>query len=362
MTSARLQTERPGHYPQLDSIRAVAVTLVMAHHLWIGSGRMAIYGVKLFFVISGFLITQILLSSRTVCGDAFMEQLTAIGRFYARRSLRIFPLYYMVVCVALLAGLSPAADIVGWLLSYLLNFKMASQDYYEAEFAHFWSLCVEEQFYLFWPWIVLLVPQRGLVSAAVSLVVGAIAFRVLYVVTEFSLTTGLGTYILPFASLDSLGLGALLAIAAARREPQEISKALRIAVPLALALLAVTPSKEGDWTSFILSDVFLGIVFCGIVWLAVRSTQGILCSVMSFSPIVYLGKISYGVYVLHPFAPTVLKWAWWRPELPLERFGAFTFFCVTASFSVLLASLSWYAFESPLNALKKHFRDPLTPS
>ena len=94
-------TDQRRHYPQLDSLRTFAVAGVMVHHLWFESGRLANYGVKLFFVISGFLITGILLSSRTASGDHVSARLGAIGRFYARRFLRIFPLYYMVIGVAL---------------------------------------------------------------------------------------------------------------------------------------------------------------------------------------------------------------------------------------------------------------------
>ena len=93
----------------------------MVDHLWSPRISFATEGVKLFFVISGFLITQILLSSREGAGASPRLRFNAMGRFYARRFLRIFPLYYGVIFVALLLGLPPTREIIGWLLSYLLE-------------------------------------------------------------------------------------------------------------------------------------------------------------------------------------------------------------------------------------------------
>ena len=143
-------SDRPvGHMPQLDSLRAVAVAAVIVHHYIPGGwGPGADIGVKLFFTLSGFLITGLLMRSRRACIDGRQTLRGAIGRFYTRRFLRIFPLYYLVIAIALVAGIPPTRDILGSLLSYTLNIHMARQGWYEANFAHFWSLAVEEQFYL----------------------------------------------------------------------------------------------------------------------------------------------------------------------------------------------------------------------
>src|SRR5262249_25956545 len=286
--------------PQLDAIRTFAVVPVMVHHLWSDESRLAIEGVKLFFVISGFLITQILLSAREGAGEAWRPRHRAVLRFYGRRVVRIFPLYYGVILGALALGLPPTRELLGWLLTYLLNFKIAAQGEMVARFSHFWSLCVEEQFYLVWPWVIFLLPRRWLPSAASLLIAGAIAFRLLYTATRFQLTSGVGTYVLPFASLDSLGLGALLAIAASRWAAAEIGGGLRPATLagswLLLILLLARDTNAGGWTAFIVQDTLESVLFCAVIWAAVRGVGGVMGRVLSARPLVYLGKISYGLY------------------------------------------------------------------
>ena len=350
------------HYPQLDSIRTLAVLPVMIHHLWSASSPLAIEGVKLFFVISGFLITQILLASRDAAEENPRLRLQALGRFYARRFLRIFPLYYGVIFVALLIGLPPTREIIGWLLSYLLNFKMASQGWFVDTFAHFWSLCVEEQFYLLWPWVIFFIPKRLLFMAASFLVISALGFRILYIIGGFTLTTGIGTYILPFASMDSLGLGALLAMAASQLQVNKVTHGLRkaaiVAGSLLFLLLLQRKTAWGGWTLFTVQDTLEGLLFCALIWAAVSRVRGPLGALLSTPLLVFLGKISYGLYVYHPFMPRILAWLCGHLHLPAVKPFSFANFAVCSMLTVLIASISWYAYEAPLNSLKRYFMDP----
>ena len=153
------------HMPQLDTLRAFAVTAVLVHHYftWANWGLGATLGVKLFFILSGFLITGILLRSRDAATASGHKWSSLVGRFYVRRFLRIFPLYYFVVAVAATINLEPAREILPWLLTYTLNIYMANLGWFVANFAHFWTLAVEEQFYIFWPWIILFAPRNWLI-------------------------------------------------------------------------------------------------------------------------------------------------------------------------------------------------------
>src|SRR5262249_3556155 len=135
-----------------------------------------------------------------------------LGKFYTRRFLRIFPLYYFVVITAVALDIDPARKIIGWLLTYTLNLHMASQGRYEANFAHFWSLSVEEQFYLVWPWLMLFVPRSWLKPVALLTVSAALGFRLSYVLSGYTNMKGLATYISTIPNLDNLGMGALLAM------------------------------------------------------------------------------------------------------------------------------------------------------
>jgi peptidoglycan/LPS O-acetylase OafA/YrhL len=226
--------------PHLDSLRALAVAAVVAHHYRIEYGGVddlgviAFGGVRMFFPLSGFLITGILLRSRALCESRHASQGPAIGCFYVRRALRIFPLYYLVVAVALLVDLPPARAIAPWLWTNTLNIHMARQGWHEAHFAHFWSLAVEEQLYLAWPWIVAYVRRRWLLPVVVILGLAAPLSRLAYVWSGYAGTTPLGTYIGTVSSLDALGAGALLAVL--RHE------SLAHHVPLGHARRAVIPA------------------------------------------------------------------------------------------------------------------------
>ena len=218
----------PGaHHPALDGMRGVAVLMVLAFHFLhvdgeggaaeralLSASRSGWAGVDLFFVLSGFLITGILLDARG--GPGYFRA------FYARRVLRIFPLYYAYLAVLFLAVplLLPSLDVKpetqGWLWTYLGNVLFAREGGFQASpyTAHFWSLAVEEQFYLAWPLLVWMLPRRRLALVCLGLVAGAFALRLGIHRTTFNATAA---YVLTPARMDALALGALVAVAA--REP-----------------------------------------------------------------------------------------------------------------------------------------------
>src|SRR5260370_14205075 len=102
--------------------------------------------------------------------------------------------------------------MIGWLLTVLFNIRMARQGWFEAHFAHFWSLCVEEQFYIFWPWLIVLLPRRWLKAVVILVILAGPAYRLSYVLSGYMNMKGIATYISTITFLDSLGLGALLAL------------------------------------------------------------------------------------------------------------------------------------------------------
>jgi peptidoglycan/LPS O-acetylase OafA/YrhL len=320
------------HMPQLDGLRAFAVMAVLVHHLfdplllpgyrgpgdW---GIAAICGVRLFFVLSGFLITGLLLDAVDACRGG--PRAVAMWRFYGRRALRIFPVYYLVLAIALLVGPADALS-------------------------HFWSLCVEEQFYLFWPWIVLFAPRKHLKGYAVAMILIAPLFRWFALATEMN---GVAFYTLTPSSLDALGLGALLAISTnGRPASAELERHLRLTgVPIAVAglLLAFVSS----WGRAVLLETFIALGFLWLVAGASRGFAGVAGAFLNASPVRYLGKISYGIYVYHLLVPYVLNWslktAGFAP-LRKDLYG----FAVYTAVTIAVASCSWFALERPFNALK----------
>src|SRR4029453_10258316 len=304
------------YMPQLDSLRAVAVGLVLLYHFW-RPARQSVHfggiGVRVFFVLSGFLITAILLQSRTLLDRGETEARVAMRHFYIRRFLRIFPLYYFALAVACLGGVYDAWAGIAWHVSYLSNvyffLENATQPgRWGGPVAHFWSLAVEEQFYLVWPWIILFAPRRWLPA----IVLGAIAFAPLFRLVVTPATGNDITPILPFGSLDPLGAGGYLAMTldpSFKSHPHVRpigASALWIGVPLFAAHQAV--ADTGWWLLFrIVSFDLAGAL--SAAWLgawAARGIGGLAGRVLELGPLRYLGTISYGIYVYHLMLPDLL--------------------------------------------------------
>jgi len=349
--------------PQLDGLRTLAVAGVVVHHnsLWGDLGLFANLGVKLFFVLSGFLITGILLRSRDNAAALNLGWGTAVGRFYARRVLRIFPLYYFVIAVAFAVNLEPTREILVWLLTYTINIYMAKQGWYVENFAHFWTLAVEEQFYLVWPWFILLSPRKWLIPLTLLFITVGPAFRYFGMVSELN---GLATYIFTPACVDSLGMGALLALLSNRIHPQEaLVRGLNwLALPVGAALtvlLEMLNHFDYHWEfHFVFFDLAAALFFCWLISSAARGFRGPVGWVLSSKPMTYVGKISYGIYVYHEFVPSLCHWFAGLLGITYSD-GTWLQFTVTVLATLLIASLSWHLIEKPLNGLKRYFDDSL---
>jgi len=304
-------------------------------------GRFGLAGVFTFFVLSGFLITGILLRLRE-------ESPTVRGasRFYVRRALRIFPLYYGVLTLGVLIGLPGVQNHLLWHLGYASNLgRGILRDGFGAV-GHFWSLAVEEQFYLFWPWAVLFLPQRWLAPTILAGVVSGVLSRtVLILLTGENEPTDHFIWLnITTSALDQLGLGALLAYC--RHYGWGLRPLRRwsmLGAVFCLPILVVSPSAK---LGVPVVDYGLGwfVAGLGFLWLVDRAADG-RTPFLGWPPARYIGKISYGLYVLHHpimwFAGPVVGG---EPSVPR--------FFVLSALSIGLAALSWHLFEAPINALK----------
>jgi len=369
------------HLQQLDGVRFIAVAMVLFDHWMAGRIEMPLgaLGVTIFFVLSGFLITRILLSSKDKLSN---EPNGGLGKylktFYIRRTLRIFPVYYLVLFVLYAINEPPVRKTFGWLALYATNLYMAYHSTWMGTVDHLWSLAVEEQFYLFFPLLLFVVPRSWVPFTAALMIVGAIAMR--YVLYRARMPWFIGYVTMP-ACLDSFGLGAIMAFWwLYQREKFKlvfqntiwlwISIVLFATVVIGTKILPAIPDPQG-WLGHhnIMSDVWErlagSLIGFFLIGRAVLGFGGPMKWVLENPVSQYMGKISYGIYLYHNFVfnvyhtqPTHFTLRSWRritdilPFLNSSYFFQFSYFL---ALTLLLATLSWYLIEKPINDLKDRF-------
>ena len=350
------RTADGSYFPQLDGIRAFAVFGVVAQHYlpFATSLMLGAVGVCTFFVISGFLITRILLRSADEIRAGRATHQHALRQFYARRFLRIFPLYYLYLAICVAAKLGDARSAVPWFATYLGNFYLSFHTGLTAPLGHFWTLAVEEQFYLLWPFCVLWIPRARLATVAVVLiVVGTVSKMLIYRSTG----NDLAGYLLLPDCLDTLACGALLAMLADRIGLRRVYAYLRpAAIPGVAMVVAGALLIDSNFAKSLgFTVISAGICLAGS-WLVVRACLnpgGRLAAVLLWRPVRYIGTISYGIYVWHVGVPILVGIACRR--LHIAELNEWSFFLVVSVVSVAIASVSWRFFEKPINDLKRYF-------
>jgi peptidoglycan/LPS O-acetylase OafA/YrhL len=368
--------------PVLDGIRGLAAVMVLVFH-FIGSTlptnsveraiirvtNYGSYGVELFFVLSGFLITGILYDAR--------NKPNYFRNFYMRRVLRIFPLYYgvlaLVFFVAPLIPLlrAPTLDYLmdrqAWAWLYAVNIYIAKQgDWSFSYLEHFWSLAVEEHFYLFWPLVVFLLARRPRALIVVSLAIALCASLARLIGFLMGLSWWTLVVLTPFR-LDGLAMGALLAVAV--RQPGGLGRLVRALPRVAMmagGLLAVTYVWNGPLSSQGMAPVLpvrttliQMLLACLLLWALIAPERSVISRFFRSRTMVLLGTYSYGLYVYHHFISYYLTSN--RTELELAHWlgshGAAVALQATlgALASLALAYLSYELFEKRFLGLKRLF-------
>ncbi len=350
------QVAAPRHYsPQLDGLRAVAVAAVAYSH-WLPAWQFGVpfgAGVHLFFVLSGFLITRILLGIRDTARRG-----PAMARFYARRGLRLFPAFYLVLGLAWLAGVPLVRETWAWHAGYLSNLYIAANAQWQGHVSHFWSLAVEEQFYLVWPWLVVWCPRPWLGPLLGLAVLAGPLSR--FTAASLGLTEPFWALV-PAGSADSLALGALVAWASWRRGATPAGAGMpwpdgRLAMAALLAWLALA-ALDGAVRSVtalaVWRQLLQGVVFAWVVGRAVAGFGGVAGRVLAHPWTVYVGRISYGVYLVHAFAPLAVESALRAVALEglIPRHPGVRAL-VAAAATLALASAMWRVVEQPFQRLK----------
>lgn len=347
------------YMPQLDGVRACAVMMVFVSH-WIpwsfqGGFPWNNFGVDLFFVLSGFLITDILLRGRRYMEGGEQGLFLTLRQFYIRRALRIFPLYFAFLIGYALTATRFVDELTPWLWTYSLNLYRVLIDHtWEGPISHLWSLSIEEQFYLVWPWVILLTPRRFLLPALIlSVAIGPTAKVILglYEVSEQAIR------FFTLSRMDTLALGALLAYAVHQHELLPLARSRMsdwlIWIGLPVFCLVVGLRAFGiNSTSWMILELSAETLLCGwVVLRAAQGFQGAIGRLLGSAPLVYLGQISYGLYLLHKPIPSILR----AYGIDTNEIPAGIGFLLYTVLAILAASLSWFLFEGPINRLKRNF-------
>lgn len=359
------------HVPALDGVRAAAILLVIPHNVdvfsnvggWLWPVAMFAHvgwiGVHLFFVLSGFLITGNLLDSQRA--DNYYSA------FFARRVLRIFPLYYGALLVGLYViplfhDYAPAAQAAAsnqiWFWTFLSNWALPFGKEVHG-FPHFWSLGVEEQFYLLWPFVVHRLAPRRVIHLCAVLIVLALAIRTVMLArgAEFE-----AVYMFTFCRMDSLAFGA--AMAAAIRVPEwrdalvrQRTRLLLSGVALAIAGALVSHLYDAfDHVTltlgYLLLDVFFGMLILACAIDNASSCGGVLQRLLATRALRSVGRYSYGMYVLHVPIGLAISYS------AFQHFGSaapvlYTLLIVVLAY--LAAALSFHLYEKHFLKLKDRF-------
>ncbi len=384
MSSARSEQESTGHVQALDGIRGIAILLVLLLHTTILQTpildthvlterivwQVALVGwagVDLFFVLSGFLITGILLDAKGGRGY--------FGSFYARRFLRIFPLYYAFLTVVLLAVPRFAPTLVHdaarlesrqiWFWTYLTNIGMAFHADWNA-LPHFWSLAVEEQFYLLWPAVVLMFNAATLRRLTQGLFVAALATRLGLL---FAGVRPEAVFVLTPARMDTLAVGALIAILSRDEGTRaQLSRwsllVLRVGSAGLIGIIVVTGTlAQYDPLVQTLGYSLLALWFGALLVKVISaSPTSRLRRIMTWGGLRHLGLRSYALYVVHPMALIAVRRFAQVNGLPRVlgsgMVSQVVFWMLCLGLSLAVAEASWHLLEKRCLSLKRYFPYP----
>lgn len=362
-----VETPKRSHYPALDGLRGIAILLVVLYHNFgfIRHSYFGWLGVDLFFVLSGFLITSILIND--------VDEKGFLKKFYVRRILRIFPLYYFVLILFLLVfpavgyftkELDYFVSNQWWFWTYLQNWLFSFQLTEDAKIlTHLWSLAVEEQFYLVWPFVILLVksPRRLflIMAAVLAFVIIARSVIWLYKIEDLNYTT-----LYTFTRIDGICIGSMIALLMKFR-PKLIAVNFTFII-LGLAVINfifyfLNYQNKNGYPYF----AFVGYTtFCAMFGLLLHeivstSNSSFLNRLFSLRPLRFFGKISYGFYVFHwPVYMMSYSSFFYFLKRNIQLTDNITIICaalLSTGLALIISVISYYFFESYFLKLKKKF-------
>lgn len=395
-------TNRDTRFITLDGLRGFAILLVVIAHarlVWLLETA-PIHGwetrllqvmdfnwiaMEWFFAMSGFLVTGILLRTRS--DNRFFRN------FYWRRVLRIFPVYYGFLALYLFvlpllinargnphSAYAFVADHQGWYWSYTANFLIAQHGAWLGEMSHFWSLSVEEHFYLLWPLAVYFLSGRSILVLSAAAIVASTGLRAY--LTWWAGWPTVSVYVMTITRLDSILMGSMLAVLMGART--DLSRLLWLRAPLTALSAGFAPiliwlyAREGHFAALgeaartqqqghlypavtVFGYLMVGVMSCAlIVWLLTGSERNWLVRLFSVRPLRALARYSYAIYVFHflvlgMFHTSPLSMLNLSEAFGSRALGLFTGFTLQFAVTLAVAWLSWHGCEKHVLKMKQYF-------
>lgn len=358
-----MQTSLRKHVPELDGLRGIAISSVIIHHqLTPFSLSGGFLGVDLFFVLSGFLITSLLLA------EFSDTQTVSLRNFYMRRLLRLGPALSLFLITTLLLtfvtqtiGIFQQLKLVALAVFYATNWRMAmGWDMTLDPTAITWSLSIEEQFYLIWPLLLFAclafkVKRKYIAAGLAVVILGIVAHRYRLLEVGVDLTR---LYYGSDTRADALLVGCLFGLLHSRSPKLRTNSWLRISAVVSAVALGFLSSYTHFLDLYLYRGGFTAVALLSglVIYVAANDPPRILSAALRFPPLVWLGHISYGLYLWHWLVARNVSLYWLgRWETPMKL-----------ALALGIAAASFYFFEKPINRLKSRFtarsKVPLSPA
>ena len=342
------------YIPALDGVRAIAIILVLVFH-WFpeGVGLNALpngpIGVTMFFVLSGYLISNILMQAQT--RGTFWK---SFKNFVVRRALRIFPIYFLVLAILLMLrrwGITVVTDFYehpGYYWTYFYNHWLEKNQNWSDMLSPYWSLSVEEQFYVVWPIFILLIrPGKGLITFLWGTIFVGMLARYFLVYRSH----GVGVYMI--TCVDTFAWGALLAYYMRSGQELIVGKWIkRLIIPVGLAFLMVCLfHTDEDLVKQIFFRTLASMLSFALIFSALNH-RNFVSNFLNFRPLRAIGKVSYGIYLYHMLAADLFFQVANRLHIGLP---SDLYYVVGPLILLVVSFVSYYVIEKPIQTLKRYF-------
>lgn len=364
------------YYKQLDFLRFIAISLVIIAH-WFNNSISIFFvtgelGVFLFFTLSGFLITRLLLLKKNKIDENTESKKFALKNFYIRRVLRLFPIYYLILCFLLIINFAGFKEKSTWYFFYASNIYTYIQQRWDGVLGPYWSLAVEEQFYLIWPFFLFFINKNNVRKIFYACILLGPIFRGIFLLISVNFFETHNKYLSSFVlmpnCIDAFAFGGVLAFNLLNNS-KDGSALVRfmhhrytiIGITICTFLLLFF---KGHFFYYIFFPTFFSFCAMHIVCVLIKGVTGFGKTIIEFPFFIFLGKISYGLYIYHGLMFTIMAWGdvlFAKLRIPfkanyfLNNENEIVKGVSMVAFLIMIAACSFYFIEKPIMKLKRRY-------